>query len=197
MVDYVLIDVAFAVPRLAGRLHDSRSPRCQPVASSPIRTYTQSQLTCDNDRNEAFHELLVFSKRSFHMARLRLLQGGKVEAYEQLAENIFESRIQGSAEDPYHTVIDIEHPKRSHCDCPFAKDRRVVCKHMVALCFTAFPSEADAFLREVKEPKKEEERRQQEHYKEIERYVKSLKKDELQKQLYNALLELEERNNRY
>ena len=59
---------------------------------------------------------------------------GKVEAYEQLAENIFESRIQGSAEDPYHTVIDIEHPKRSHCDCPFAKDRRVVCKHMVALC---------------------------------------------------------------
>ena len=122
---------------------------------------------------------------------------GKVEAYEQLAENIFESRIQGSAEDPYHTVIDIEHPKRSHCDCPFAKDRRVVCKHMVALCFTAFPSEADAFLREVKEPKKEEERRQQEHYKELERYVKSLKKDELQKQLYKALLELEERNNRY
>ena len=121
----------------------------------------------------------------------------KVEAYEQLAENIFESRIQGSAEDPYQTVIDIEHPKRSHCDCPFAKDRRVVCKHMVALCFTAFPSEADAFLREVKEPKKEEERRQQEHYKELERYVKSLKKDELQKQLYNALLELEERNNRY
>ena len=78
---------------------------------------------------------------------------GKVEAYEQLAENIFESRIQGSAEDPY--------------------------------------------LREVKEPKKEEEHRQQEHYKELERYVKSLKKDELQKQLYNALLELEERNNRY
>ena len=68
---------------------------------------------------------------------------------------------------------------------------------MVALCFTAFPSEADAFLREVEDSKKEEERRQQEHYKEIERYVKSLKKDELQKQLYNARLELEERNNRY
>lgn len=69
---------------------------------------------------------------------------------------------------------------------------------MVALCFTAFPSEADAFLREVEESKKEEERRQQEHYKEIERYVKSLKKRQsCQKQLYNALLELEERNNRY
>ena len=68
---------------------------------------------------------------------------------------------------------------------------------MVALCFNAFPSQDAALLREVEEAKKEAQRRQQEHYKEIERYVKSPKKDELQKQLYNALLELEERNNRY
>lgn len=53
--------------------------------------------------------------------------------------------MQGSAKDPCHTVIDIEHPKRSHCDCPFAKDRQVIHKHMVALCFTVLPSEADVF----------------------------------------------------
>ena len=100
MVDYVLIDVAFAVPRLAGRLHDSRSPRCQPVASSPIRTYTQSQLTCDNDRNEAFHELLSSASGASIWRGYDYFKEGKVEAYEQLAENIFESRIQGSAEDP-------------------------------------------------------------------------------------------------
>lgn len=60
-----------------------------------------------------------------------------------------------------------------------------------------FPSEVDAFLREVEESKEEEERQQQEHYKELECCVKSLKKDELQKQLCNALIELEERDNRY
>ena len=65
---------------------------------------------------------------------------------------------------------------------------------MVALCFTAFPSEADASCasRGIEKGRRAP---AAEHYKEIERYVKSLKKDELQKQLYNALLELEERNN--
>ena len=122
---------------------------------------------------------------------------GKVESYEQVAESIYESSIKGSAPNPYHTVIDMEHPRSSHCDCPFAKDRRVICKHMVALRFTVFPSEADAFMHEVEESEKEAGRRQQEHYKEIERYVKSLKKEELQRQLYDTLVELEERDSRY
>ena len=114
-----------------------------------------------------------------------------------LSDGVYESRIQGTATEPYHTIIDITHPRKSQCDCPFAKDRRVICKHMVALHFTVFPSEADAFLREVEESERAEERRVQEHYKELERYVKSLKKDELQRQLYDALLEIEERNSRY
>lgn len=122
---------------------------------------------------------------------------GKVTSFEKTAEGIYESSIEGSAVIPYHTVIDMNRPKKSHCDCPFAKDRRVICKHMVALCFTVFPSEADAFMHEVEESEREAERQQQEHYKELERYVKSLKKDELQHELYNALLEIEERGNRY
>ncbi len=122
---------------------------------------------------------------------------GKVDSYEKVADGIYESFIEGSAAEPYHTVINMNHPKKSHCDCPFAKDRRVICKHMVALCFTAFPDEVDAFMREVEESEKEAERQEQEHLKELERYVKSLKKEELQKELYRALLELEERNNRY
>lgn len=122
---------------------------------------------------------------------------GKVESYEKVADRIYESYIEGSATEPYHTVINMEHPRSSHCDCPFAQGRRVICKHMVALYFTVFPGEVDAFLREVEESEREAERQEQEHYRELERYVKSLKKEELQKRLYNALLELEERNNRY
>lgn len=68
---------------------------------------------------------------------------------------------------------------------------------MIALYFTVFPREADAFLREVEEHNKEVERQQQRHYEELERYVKSLKKEELQRQLYNALVELEERRSSY
>lgn len=68
---------------------------------------------------------------------------------------------------------------------------------MVALCFTVFLSEADAFMQEVEESEEEAERQQQEHCKELERYVKSLKKGGLQRELYNVLLKIEERDNRY
>jgi len=35
------------------------------------------------------------------------------------------------------------------------------------------------------------------HYEDLQKYVKSLSKAELQERLYNALIELEERRNRY
>jgi uncharacterized Zn finger protein len=122
---------------------------------------------------------------------------GKVSSYEKVTEGVFESHIEGSGTAPYHTVIDVTHPRNSHCDCPFAEGRRVICKHMVALLFTIFPDEIDALMQAVEESKREEEHWQQEHYRELERYVKSLKKEDLQRELYNAILELEERNNRY
>lgn len=56
---------------------------------------------------------------------------------------------------------------------------------------------AFAFMRAVEEPEKAEEFRIQEHYRELERFVKSLKKDELQRRLLEAMIELEKRENRY
>ena len=121
----------------------------------------------------------------------------RVELYEKLSDGIYECRIQGSDDNPYHTIIDVAHPRKSRCNCPFADGRRVMCKHMVALLFAVHPREAEAYMEEIEESEKEEERYRQEHYREIERYVKSLKKDELQEQLFNALIELEDRRSRY
>lgn len=122
---------------------------------------------------------------------------GKVTSYTKIGEYVYESFIQGTADEPYHTVIDIEHPRKSRCDCPFAEGRRVICKHMVALHFTVFPDEVDALMQAVEESKQAEKRWQEEHYRELERRVKSMKKDELQRELLNAWLELEERDSRY
>lgn len=132
------------------------------------------------------------------MERPRLLRRGQSShTYEQLDEGIYESYIQGSASKPYHTVIDINHPKKSHCDCPFAEGRRVICKHMVALEFTLFPKEVEALMLAVEESEKAEAEWKRERYEEKVRYVKSLKKEELQQKLLNAMRALEERNNRY
>ena len=122
---------------------------------------------------------------------------GKAGTYTKLSDNVYECYIEGSSAAPYHTVINVAHPRQSHCDCPHAKDTRIICKHMVALLFTVFPDEANGYLKEIEESEKAEQHRIQEHYKEIEHYVKNLKKEELQRELYNALIELEERDTRY
>ena len=98
----------------------------------------------------------------------------------------------GSDPSPYQVTINISHPRRSHCNSPHADGWRVICKHMVALFFTAFPEEAEDYIKAVEEYEREEERLRKEHYAALRSYVKSLSKRELQEQLFEVLSELEE-----
>ena len=58
----------------------------------------------------------------------------------------FDGVVSGNGDKPYEVHIDIAHPKKSTCTCPFAEGRHVICKHMVALYFTIYPAEADELL---------------------------------------------------
>ncbi|WP_278296961.1 SWIM zinc finger family protein [Butyrivibrio sp. ob235] len=60
--------------------------------------------------------------------------------------------------------MDKEHPRKSSCTCPFAEGRRVICKHMIALYFTAEPKAAEDFLKQVEEWEKEEEEERRNRY---------------------------------
>lgn len=53
-----------------------------------------------------------------------------------------------SSNNKYVVHIDKKHPRKSKCNCPFADGRRVVCKHMIALYFTAEPQAALVELEE-------------------------------------------------
>ena len=97
----------------------------------------------------------------------------------------------------YTVHVNKFHPRKSTCNCPFADGRRVVCKHMIALYFTAEPHAATDFMKEVEKWEEEEELREQEHYEDLRQYVKSLSKTELQEQLLDALIQLEERRDYY
>lgn len=80
---------------------------------------------------------------------------GKVSECCPIDEHGFEGRVSGSEGAEYHVRIDVEHPRKSTCDCPFAKDRVAVCKHKIALYFEAVPGSADAFLRDMEERERE------------------------------------------
>lgn len=121
----------------------------------------------------------------------------KVISWNQSGNAAYDGEVSGSEGEIYHVHIDMEHPRRSVCNCAFAAGRRVVCKHMIALYFTAKPEAAKGFLKQVDEWQKEEEERKQQHYIELRKYVNALSKAELREHLYNALIELEERRNRF
>lgn len=122
-------------------------------------------------------------------------EDNKVSFINQVDENVSESEVIGSNNKSYHVLIDIEHPRKSRCNCPFADGRRVICKHMVATYFTIYPQEAKQIIEEVEKYEKEEEQHQQKVYKEIENYVNSLTKQELRERL--VLYMIDEKESKY
>ena len=118
---------------------------------------------------------------------------GKVISNEKLSDSLYTGKVAGSRETPYEVTIDLEHPKRSTCSCPHAEGTRRVCKHKVALFFSFFPEEADKAIKEAEEWEAEEEQRQQEEYKEIEKYVYSLSKQQLREELLWRLIDESDR----
>lgn len=116
-------------------------------------------------------------------------------SWKKSGEETYDRVVSGSEGNKYSVHIDKIHPRKSSCNCPFAEGRRVICKHMIALLFTAELKAAKDFLRQVE--KWEEEEKEWLHYKELREYVNSLSKKELQERLYDALVELEDSRNRY
>lgn len=121
----------------------------------------------------------------------------KVLSITQTGEDEYSGQVAGTAPSPYRVKINTAHVRQSKCNCPHADGRRVICKHMVALFFTAFPDEAEEYIEEVEEFELEEQERMENHYESLREYVKSLSKKELQDELFEALAELSDRGPRY
>lgn len=111
----------------------------------------------------------------------------KVSDYKKISDSEYEGIVNGSNGKKYNVFMDIEHPRKSKCDCPHAKDKRIICKHIVALYFTAFPDEVDKFLKEVEEAEKEYEAYEEELYNKTIKYINSMSKNELKEALIETL----------
>lgn len=113
----------------------------------------------------------------------------------KVGENECNGLVLGSEKDPYFVHIDLEHPKKSQCNCKFAEGRNVVCKHMVAMYFTVHPNEAKKYIEERDAEIKEYEERQRQvaierekRYQEIYKSLSHLTKEELQSELAQRIL---------
>ena len=121
----------------------------------------------------------------------------KVLNFRFLDDGMIEGEVMGSRSEPYHVLLDPIHLRRSKCNCPHADGKRIVCKHAVALFFTVFPDEAEAYLQLLEEVEMEEEREREERYNEIVKYVRNLTKEELRTALIQKLWAEEEARRYY
>ncbi|SDI72680.1 SWIM zinc finger family protein [Dolosicoccus paucivorans] len=115
-------------------------------------------------------------------------------------DGMYEGEVKSSLDNVYQVVIDIHHPRKSPCTCPFAKGRRVICKHMVALYFFNFPEQAEAILAEWEAEERAEKEAynswkteyQKQQQMEIEittTYVNSLSVQQVRQKLIDALVQ--------
>ena len=76
-----------------------------------------------------------------------------------------------SGQKEYIVEINLAHPKKSTCTCPFKEGRNVVCKHMVALFYAAHPDVANEIITERLEAQKRAQEERQMLEKRIDEYV--------------------------
>lgn len=115
----------------------------------------------------------------------------KVSNFTKINDIEYEALVQGSEEKPYKVHLNIKKPKTSVCDCPFANGRRI-CKHMMAVYFTAFPDEAKDYKRQLEEYEAEEEQREQEFEElcdNVINTVHSMSRDDLRQALLQILFD--------
>ncbi len=113
----------------------------------------------------------------------------KVLNFKNLEDGVFTATVAGSTKEPYSVEIHIEHPRKSKCNCPHANGKRIVCKHMIATYFTAFPKEAEKFYTDVIAYQEEAEKREEELADKVCQYVWKMKKDELQQAFLEMLFD--------
>lgn len=116
----------------------------------------------------------------------------------------FNAEVSNGEDKIYQVHLDITHPRKSTCNCPYADGRMIICKHKIATYFTIFSEEARAYIEEVEAYEEESEKRyqtylkeQEKHFQEIKNYVYHLSKQELREQLINCLISEEDFDDYY
>jgi len=116
----------------------------------------------------------------------------KVESYSKLNDSEYEASVKGSNNNLYKVTINLEHVRKSKCNCPHAAGTRIICKHMIALYFTIFPDEALNYIKKVEAEEREREIYEQQRYEEVAEYVNSLTVEQLKYELIRVLLDQDE-----
>ena len=111
----------------------------------------------------------------------------KVLNIKKISDTEYNSVVQGNYGTDYNVHIDLAHPRKSTCDCPYAKDTNIICKHMIATLFTAHPEIAQNYYEEVVQMREVLQEEEERKTKVLIECINNMSRDELKDSLINVL----------
>lgn len=132
--------------------------------------------------------LLTASSANSRARGYEYFKNKKVLLICETGEGCYHAAVSGSGKEPYDVKIDINHARKSSCTCPHAAGKRIICKHMIAAFFTAFPQEAEQYYEGVVRSQEEWEEYQEELYDRVYNFVHKLKKDDAHSMIMELLV---------
>ena len=124
-------------------------------------------------------------------------KAGNVLSTTYLSEDKVKAMVKGSENNIYEVILDLDKPTKSKCNCPFAIDRQVLCKHKIAAFYTLFPEfalELENMKNEFQREEDEIERRREEIYKRVVEEVSKMSINQLRQIVINSLYDQEIEN---
>lgn len=83
----------------------------------------------------------------------------------------------------------MEHPRKSKCNCPHADGRQVICKHMIALLFTASLEAANKHIMMLNEVEEDYQLRRNMWIDSLKEMINDMSEEELRDAYLNMLIE--------
>lgn len=83
----------------------------------------------------------------------------------------------------------MEHPRKSKCNCPHADGRRVICKHMITLLFTASLEAANKHIMMLNEVEEDYQLRRNMWIDSLKEMINDMSEEELRDAYLNMLIE--------
>ena len=123
---------------------------------------------------------------------LEYYKQNKVLSYTVNEDGSCEGIVAGSGDGNYHVHVDMEHPRKSTCDCPLANGKKIICKHIVAVSLCLDESEADRFKNEKTIYASEEEERRAKKYEKYMGFARTMSPRELREAYVELMTELDE-----
>ena len=114
---------------------------------------------------------------------LEYYKSQKIKNIKKINNNEYTSIVLGNKD--YNVYLNLEHPRKSTCNCPLANGKRIICKHIVATYFNAVPNSAKNFEEEQEKLQQEYEEYEKRQYQNAIKHLHKMSKKELIEELVN------------